>query len=623
MDLLLRAFLPGLCDSVCASRRAPRLPLVFRALFPVAVIFALTLHAEDSALVSSRTPTLGLGIPSDCFFFLESKGDDRRDLFDTRMEELVASFGSDGLLEEVLSGLLGPELKESEGVTEELAVWRRILTAVEWKNLTGKEFAVGMRYDFPTIEVLGLFRVDPAARLRVASQMRRILYGLSAIGLHLEIQAGRDDGIETLVLQSTEDSQAQLCMSGRHDLIALSTSSKILRRSLRLLDGGSSQSGILLDESFSTAFSELDTPSAGFRLYVRPSAYFGHLRSLSEVLSGPGALASDPQAKRIREQLTAVLETLDFVENVAMVGAVSGSRLDVDFRLVLTDGARRSALYSAFGEQPPLPRLQTQVAAEVSSVVAWNGIDFQTVLRGLERLESVGYLSWFAEGKTLTQQREAHGGLDAFLDLLELIEGRVYFLGHETGGPLPLPVLRVQIGDGDAARDALARIVGWLRSEGNVSVKELSASGGKDTSFVLGVLGETNLLVVGVFGDELCLGQSVEGINSSRVVGQKDVAALKRVEAMGLRVEASQQFLSSVESASLRPWIEVIQVATRLAGWVAKGEGADQRSTFSLIVDFTQKLLDVVDYEGVSVYRVGDSYHGQWVLEARPESAEK
>ena len=38
---------------------------------------------------------------------------------------------------------------------------------------------------------------------------------------------------------------------------------------------------------------------------------------------------------------------------------------------------------------------------------------------------------------------------------------------------------------------------------------------------------------------------------------------------------------------------------------------------------FLTPVINRLFLKGVSVYRVGDSYHGQWVLEARPESAEK
>ena len=572
--------------------------------------------ARPGVLASTPSPVLDLGIPSDCFFSMFGTAGAGRNVFDAHVADMLEALRTDGVLDATLRNLLGSEFEDQAVLERELVTWRRIFANVDWRRLFASEFAVGMRYEYPTIELLALFRINPARRNVVADQLKRVLYGVAALGeSDFEIHSDTLDGVETLVVQSTTDPYAQICLGGRKDLIGLSTSSRILRRSLRLLEGGSSDWGLALAPDYSATFADLSGPEDSFRLYLRPSVYFDQLRRLSDVLQGMSEMPDEQQ--RIRDQLGTVLDTLDIVDVVAASGKARGVRLDADFRIRLTDRARDSSVYSAFGEQPPIQNLARDVGEQATSFLAWNGIDFGAVLRALVRLESAGFLPWNDGDETLSKARDSHAGLDAFLDLLENVDGRVLALTRKPRpGIPPAPILRAELRDPDAAREALARLIGWLKADGGLAVSDSVVAKGKDTAFVVSAAG-IELFTVGIQGNELSLGRSLADLESSgddEGNQSDDVPLLSRLQESGVKLHPSQQLACFVDVDSVRPWMEIVSLLyTRASPDETNLAGGAGRILFEL----WRKAFDVFETESIGIHRVGDSYHGQWNLELR------
>jgi hypothetical protein len=209
--------------------------------------------------------------------------------------------------------------------------------------------------------------------------------------------------------------------------------------------------------------------------------------------------------------------------------------------------------------------------------------------------------------------RDTHVGLAAFLDLLETIDGRVLLLSRQgSTGSLPTPTLRAIVGDPDAAREALARFIGWLKSEGSLAVSDSVVAEGKNTNFVVSAAG-VELFVVGVFDRELCLGPSLDAVKSSLAgrKGDAKVRSLARLEESGIDLHPSQQLAGFVDSASVRPWLQMFALLQSARSSGDSSSAATGHPLFELWL----RMLDVVKTESIGVHRVGDSYHGQWSLE--------
>ena len=242
-------------DQRCTpNRRVPVVALLAATILMTSSAGSLTFFRSEESLTSLRseesaTP-LALGIPRDCLFYMHARASERWRSLSRGIESVTDAALQSGLVDEALKGLLRPSLDDpdAETLTEEVKSWRDILGAIEWGRLMARETAIGMRFEFPRYDLLILFRVDPGKRAELSKRIEYALEAIAGLGDDLEVLRRASGGIESLVVRSRIEPNAELCLGGSSDVIALSTSSRLLRQSVQLLEERSRGWAIAIDE---------------------------------------------------------------------------------------------------------------------------------------------------------------------------------------------------------------------------------------------------------------------------------------------------------------------------------------------------------------------------------------
>lgn len=198
--------------------------------------------------------------------------------------------------------------------------WLELLGSVEWSTLLSKEVALAARIDrvpegledlsgdAPAPDRLGprqlllLFRVEPESRERVAEGLKRVLYALCAISPVFEITESWTREEQIVILHDVSQAEA-LTLGARDDVILLSTSTNLLRRSLQLLSGRGSDLGFEFtarraDELEAIGFSRDRLSGGGVELHVSVRELLPEIPALAGVQHL--SFACEPTGEKIR-----------------------------------------------------------------------------------------------------------------------------------------------------------------------------------------------------------------------------------------------------------------------------------------------------------------------------------
>jgi hypothetical protein len=159
---------------------------------------------------------------------------------------------SSGFVDEVSQSLTlallsgdGAEARErgKKRLERESAQWQRILGGVSWWSLLSREGAIALRLDGEQREFLLLFRTAAGETERILAALRQILYGICTRHPTYEMDSSSHEGESVTVLYELLDPGETLCLAGKGDVILLSSSRLLLKRSLQLLSREGSDVG--------------------------------------------------------------------------------------------------------------------------------------------------------------------------------------------------------------------------------------------------------------------------------------------------------------------------------------------------------------------------------------------
>ncbi len=216
--------------------------------------------------------------------------------------------------------------RKRRALDPELEYWRKLLEKRAWWRLFRGEFFLAGRVEIFRRAWLMGFRVAPGECELFLSTMRELLEAFAAIIPGSQLDVGQRDGSRVTCLYRMFGPSREFCVAGGNGLILVSTSRNLLRHSMQLLSGESSDVSFALslaaevdaaDVSSSeraslawlasrSRFLALPTTDqasvAGFELMVKPSALFADVLRDDPLLSDWNSLnvAGDFRQEGIR-----------------------------------------------------------------------------------------------------------------------------------------------------------------------------------------------------------------------------------------------------------------------------------------------------------------------------------
>lgn len=323
---------------------------------------------------------LGGALPSETVVYAGWRATAEDGLIDVHLRAVRQELRTSGFLDDYVSRLRENVAEDDRGRFDvESSHWRRILAAVDWWRLLGREVAIGAVVSGDgDLDWVLLSRVGAARRDSTILALREILHGFSAVFDDYELVEGDRDDVPTSVLYNAADPGEQLGVGGHGDVVALSTSAHLLRQCLQLLAGRGSDLGLIHGEEYRTALSELIGEEAAAREPDRPDDRF-------EIVVLPG------------ETFRAV-PTLYVFERYHLLGHREGNRVSWDSLVRLRESID-SPLARAFAAQRDVGDFSGLVPAGVASFSVSSGaelyalydylMDLLEVLSGGPRLPGV------------------------------------------------------------------------------------------------------------------------------------------------------------------------------------------------------------------------------------------
>lgn len=604
----------------------PDRPKHLRALAATAAVVGGLLGAGTSGLRGEETPTLGLGVPSDAIFFAHARVTDRWDPLRKGLSDLGEALARARLVDEILRAIVEPSFgdEERDAVETEVRLWKDILGRIEWGELFAREVAFALRFDFPRYDLLALFRVSPGRRLAVMNGLQGALESLSAVGDDLEVQRGEIDGVQRVVVRSVSQPEAELCLGGLEDVVAISTSSRLIRLSLQMLQGRSSGTALLVDPDYRGRPLELASEQ-DFQILVRPSLYFEQLRALRSALAeesgdSPTALA----ATQIVQQLDAVVGALDVVDWAGLAGRFGGGALRGRAEIVLTPDANQRTIYPAFGTFPPLEAADRRMPRNARVFLAWSGLDLLELWNGVREGMSPEALGLGDLVGRLAAWLEVSPLGESVVSVLKQLRGRVLLWAR----PAPIAssgdrgrddvVLRAEVREEETTARSLQACARRLEERGVPGEVERGPDG---VRFTLDFLpGRGARVLVGLRGKQLVLASSPSALERAKPSGG-DAPAPEGLAGLGLSTDGPVLWLSYAEFEAVLPWVRgALETSARLLGRGAgRGDDADRPSSPGVL----ERLAEAVDALrflgrcGFRMERVRSGCRGSWALEFR------
>lgn len=160
--------------------------------------------------------------------------------------------------------------KERRALDPELEYWRQFLEERAWWRLFESEFFLVGRLEFKLPEegiyrrawMMG-FRVAPRERELFLSMFRELFEAFAAVVPGSELDEGRRDGSRVTCLYNLLPPSREICTAAHGGVVLVSTSRSLLRQSLQLLSGETTEVSFRLRRASELERVKGDAPSSG------------------------------------------------------------------------------------------------------------------------------------------------------------------------------------------------------------------------------------------------------------------------------------------------------------------------------------------------------------------------
>lgn len=337
--------------------------------------------------------TLAGSIPADAFLTIQTRGHSGQDFVNkmsARLWDEVEKARLDRDLKRVFKAMQHGGGGGSSGSAPAEAAedpfeaqWQQIVdlcTAVEWANLGSREYAMGMKIGFPTIEFVCLMMPPEgksADTFKALSGVVETLVKLSGGAVSL---ATDETGGDTIHRISINGAQVPVSFTlGLHkDVILAGFGGSMVEQSLALLQGQDGKS-IAKSERYLGAFKKLPPP-ADSAVFFDVDKLMSQLRNTVAAAMEmiPPAAEGSPEAaqmEKVKALPGKIFDAFDFCEYAATVATTEGMKTNTESYSLLKADAKSKPGYVIFMGNPPLKDPLKMIPKEAGDFSVYSGIN--------------------------------------------------------------------------------------------------------------------------------------------------------------------------------------------------------------------------------------------------------
>lgn len=482
--------------------------------------------------------TLTKAIPADAFLAVHCRDHAGKEFLNTQMDRVweavqAAHFERD--IKRMLKGLQKKQLPPGEELVGFDEWWQQmedLTSGVDWASLGKREFAMGMKLGFPTLEFV-ILMMPPEDK--VASDFE----GLCGI-----LKTLVEKNPETLQLVEEEDGPTQIrkltfvgapfplgaTIVRHNDVLMLSFGPTMGEQALALLRGGEGES-LASTDRFQAAFKKLPPPTDGLTFFDA-ARMFGQIRGVVDgafQMAAAGAPAEGEPGyedfQKIKVLPGKIIDAFDMFEYVAEVKTTDGMRTNSDSIALLRDDAETHAMYPVLFGNKPLAMPLKYVPADAKDFTAMSGVDLHALYKAAVKIVGEDV----PDGQEILAQierlkdTETGPGIDIEKDYISWIGGG--FTTFNVPGPTPYSpsefVVMLSLRDEAKAQEMLGKLFGVLepmmaQQNGSIVPAEIEgADGFKSVIFPMLAMIGMNKPTLGVKDGWLFFGSSPDMIKSA------------------------------------------------------------------------------------------------------------
>jgi len=297
--------------------------------------------------------TLTRAIPADAFLAIHNRSHDGQEFLNkqyARVWEAVRKARIDRNLKQMFKDIQ----KQSGTVNEEFdAQWQRTMdmwSAVDWAGLNGREFAIGMKIGFPTVEFVALLMPEAdkvESSFKGLSDVAKTLVGMSQGNVELQTDGEGREVVQRISPTMQMPFPIAMTLARQGDVILVGLGSTLTEQSLALLKGDEGKS--LRDTArFKAAFTKLASPTDAM-VFFDNDKFMTQMRTLvkqglemATQQAGEDAAGQVDQIRTLTNELFASLDLWDFCATTA---STDGLETKTDSIHVLRNDAKTKPFY--------------------------------------------------------------------------------------------------------------------------------------------------------------------------------------------------------------------------------------------------------------------------------------
>ncbi len=445
-----------------------------RNILAIAVLLTVVLPAARAEGLDDFTLTKA--IPADAFLAVHARDHDGKEFinkqyarvwaeirkvrFDKDIKRLFKAVRQEGL----------PPGAEIEGFEEQWQQMYDLWTAVDWADLGKREFAMGMKQGFPTVEFV-LLMMPPEDQLKDSFEglggVLKTLVELSPESFQLTTEEDGPTVIHKVAIVGAPFPLG-LTLARHNDVIMIGFGPTMAEQALALLRGEGGEA-LAASERFKGAFKKLPAPTDEL-VFFDIAKFMGQMRqtiSSATMMAEAGAPAEgEPGYEEFvmwKALPNKIMDAIDMFEYLASVKTTNGKVTTEDSITVLREDAKSHALYPVIAGNKPLADPLKYVPENAGEFWATSGIDLHALYQAVVKIirEDVpGGEEKVAKLEAL-KDAETGPGIDIENDIFAWIGGG--FTTFSVPGPTPYSpsemVFMLGVRDEAKAREMIDRLL--------------------------------------------------------------------------------------------------------------------------------------------------------------------
>jgi hypothetical protein len=544
----------------------------------LAVVLALTLVLPTAWAEGLDDFKLAKAIPADAFLAIHCRDHAGKAFINKQYERVWAEVERarfDRALKPMFKAMQQKQLPpgaELEGFEEQWQQMSDLWASVEWASLAKREFAMGMKLSFPTVEFVMLM-MPPEDELKHSFEgLSGILKTLVELDPNKIVLTTEEEGGTTIHRVTFPDAPFPfgLTLARHNDVIMIGFGPTMFEQSLALLRGEGGQA-LAASPRFREAFRKLPPPTDEL-VFFDIAKLIGQLRGAVEAVLAQMESAAPAEEEPGYEDYVKwkalpgkIIDAIDMFEYTASVMTTDGMKCNEDSVTVLRDDAASHAFYPMMAGNEPISDPLKYVPQNAGEFWVTSGINLPALYKAVVKIlrEDVPngeeMVAWL-EG---LKDEETGYGIDVENDIVGWIGGSL--ISFSVPGPTPYAssefVFMVSVRDEAKAREMIDRLAGMIepllaQQNGSVVDAEIEgAEGFKSVVFpmlaMFGVMGKPTL---GVKDGWLFIGSSPEMIATTLEVAAgkaENFAKNERFHKEGILPEGSVTSLSFTDMTKL------------------------------------------------------------------------